>query len=116
MLPEATRAHLIPPLDDPEFTIKPTQQRVREKVTHFLTPTTPRRSIRLRQHTDENVRVQSARMISQEAVNNLLMDDLHHDLNCFMPDNLRPTTTTDIDFEHLVMPMVHPVTGETISS
>ena len=76
----------------------------------------PRRSIRLRQHTEGNVRLQNASMISQEAINNLLMDDLHHDLNFFTPDNLRPTATTDIGFEHLVMPMVHPVTGETISS
>ena len=44
------------------------------------------------------------------------MDDLHHDLTCFTPDNLRPTTTPDIDFKHLVMPMLHLVTGETISS
>ena len=33
-----------------------------------------------------------------------------------MPDNLWPTATPDIDFKHLAMPMVHPVTGETISS
>ena len=44
------------------------------------------------------------------------MDDLHHDLTCLTPDNLRPMATPDIDFEHLAMPMVHPVTGETISS
>jgi hypothetical protein len=60
--------------------------------------------------------VQNTKLISQEAINNLLMDDLHHDLTCFTPDNLQPTATPDIDFEHLAMPMVHPVTGETISS
>ena len=76
----------------------------------------PQRSIRLRLHTEGNVQVQNARMIIQEAINNLLMDDLYHDLNCFTPDNLRPMATTDIDFEHLTMPMVHPVTGETTCS
>ena len=60
--------------------------------------------------------MQNARMIIQEAINNLLMDDLHHGLTCFALDNLRPKTTPDVDFEHLAMPMVHPVTGETISS
>jgi hypothetical protein len=113
---EAARAHIIPPLDDPEIAIKPTQQRVQDKVTQLLTPTTPRRSIQLCQHTEGNVQVQNTRMMSQEAINNLLMDDLHHDLTCFTPDNLWPMATPDIDFEHLAMPMVHPVTGETISS
>ena len=44
------------------------------------------------------------------------MNDLHHNLTCFTLDNLRPTATPDIDFDYLAMPMVHPVTGETISS
>ena len=60
--------------------------------------------------------MKNSRMISHEAINNLLMDDLYHNLTCFTPDNLRPTATHDIDFEHLAMPMVHPVTGEMISS
>ena len=55
-------------------------------------------------------------MISQEVINNQLMDDFHHNLTCFTPDKLLTTSTPDIDFEHLAMPMVHPVTGETISS
>jgi hypothetical protein len=55
-------------------------------------------------------------MIIQEAIHNLLMNDLHHNLTCFTLDNLRPTATPDIDFDYLAMPMVHPVTGETISS
>jgi len=55
-------------------------------------------------------------MISQEAINNLLMDDLHNDLTNFTPDNLRPAATPAINFEHLAMPMVHPVTVETINS
>ncbi len=103
-------------VDDPANAIKPTQKRVQDKVTQLLTPTTPRHSIQLRQHTEGNVRMQNTRMISQEAINNLLMDDLHHNLTCFTPDNLRPTATPDIDFELLAMPMIHPVTGETISS
>ena len=82
----------------------------------LLTPSTPRRSIQLRQHTEGDVQVHNKRMTSQEAINNLLMDDLHHDLTCVTPDNLRPTATPDIDFKHLAMPMVHPVMGVTISS
>ena len=60
--------------------------------------------------------MQNARMIRQEAINNLLMDDLNNDLTNYTPDNLRPKVTPSIAFEHLEMPMVHPVTGETISS
>ena len=64
-LPEVAQAHIIPPLDEPNIAIKPTQQRVQVKVTQLLTTTTPRRSIRLRQHTKVNVQVLNARMISQ---------------------------------------------------
>jgi hypothetical protein len=37
---------------------------------------------------------------------------------CFSPRSLLPdaTTTARVNFEHFVGPMVHPVTGETISS
>jgi len=56
-LPKIVQSHLIPPLDYPAIAIKPTQKRVRDKVTQLLTQTTPRRSIRLRQHTEGNVRV-----------------------------------------------------------
>ena len=59
--------------------------------------------------------MQNTRIISQEAINNLLMDDLYHDLTCFTPDNLWPTATPAIDFEHVAMLMVHPVTDETIT-
>jgi hypothetical protein len=67
----------------------------------------PRRSTR---------RFRNSRIISQEAINLLLLDDIDNGTTPYIPIKLLPTTATTTNFEHYAMPMVHPVTGETISS
>jgi len=46
----------------------------------------------------------------------LVLDDLENDTTPYIPTKLLPTTAIPTNFEHYAMPMVHPVTGETISS
>jgi hypothetical protein len=55
-------------------------------------------------------------MITQEAINMLLMDDLQNNTEPFTPTKLAPPPTSLMNFEHYAMPMVHPTKGETISS
>jgi hypothetical protein len=55
-------------------------------------------------------------MISQEAINMLLMDNLQNSTVPFTPTQLAPPPTPLINFKHYAMPMVHPTTGKTISS
>jgi hypothetical protein len=74
----------------------------------------PRRSTRLTK--DNHIRFRNSRIISQEAINFLLLDDLENDTTPYIPTRLLPTTATTTNFEHYAMPMVHPVTGETILS
>ncbi len=56
------------------------------------------------------------RIISQEAINHLLMEDLHNGTTIFTPFKLMPPWAAAINFEHFAMPMIHPATGETITS
>jgi len=44
------------------------------------------------------------------------LDDLENNTTPYIPTKLLPKTATPTNFEHYAMPMVHPVTGETISS
>jgi uncharacterized protein YwlG (UPF0340 family) len=44
------------------------------------------------------------------------LDDIDNDTTPHIPTKLLPNTATPTNFEHYAMPMVHPVTGETISS
>ena len=73
-----------------------------------------RRSTRLTK--DTHIRFRNSRIISQEAINLLLLDDLENDTTPYIPTRLLPTTAATTNFEHYAMLMVHPVTGETISS
>jgi hypothetical protein len=61
-------------------------------------------------------RLRNNRIISQEAINNLIMNDLINDTTKFTPMNLRPPPSPPINHEHYAMPMMHPTTGELISS
>ena len=74
----------------------------------------PRRSTRLTK--DNHIRFRNSRIISQEAINLLLLDDIDNGTTPYIPIKLLPTTATTTNFEHYAMPMVHPVTSETISS
>jgi hypothetical protein len=55
-------------------------------------------------------------MISQEAINMLLMDDLQHNTEPFTPTKLAPPPTPLMNFKHYAMGMVHPTMGNVISS
>jgi hypothetical protein len=44
------------------------------------------------------------------------LDDLENDTTPYIPTKLLPKTLTPMNFEHYAIPMVHPVTGKTISS
>ena len=62
--------------------------------------------------------VRSRHMISQEAVNFLTECVWENSPDLYTPTKLRPIngTTSNFDFQQVAMPMVHPTTGETISS
>jgi hypothetical protein len=56
-------------------------------------------------------------MISQEAINLLTECVWAKSPDIFAPSKIKSKTTpTCLGFEHVAMPMVHPTTGETISS
>jgi len=86
------------------------QRRVRTAATKSM----PRRSTRL--ISKDNTISYNSCIISQEAINLLLLDDLENNTTPYIPTQLLPTTAIPMNFEHYVMPMVHPVTGKTISS
>jgi hypothetical protein len=61
-------------------------------------------------------RLHNAQIISQHAVNHLILDDLCQDLNHYTPLKLCHNTLPPLDLEHYAMPMIHSVTWATISS
>ncbi len=61
--------------------------------------------------------VRNLNVICQEAINFLTECIWAKSLNIFTPKKLMPASTpTCLDHEQVVMPMVHPITGKTISS
>jgi hypothetical protein len=62
-------------------------------------------------------RLRNHNIISQQAMNFLTDEVWNNSPHHFTPKNLRPKEeTTAANLEHLAMPMIHPTTGETISS
>jgi hypothetical protein len=62
-------------------------------------------------------RLRNHNVISQQAMNFLTNEVWNNSPQHFTPANLRPKEdVTAANLEHLAMPMVHPTTGETISS
>jgi peptidase E len=56
-------------------------------------------------------------IFSQQAMNFLTDEVWNNSPQHFTPKNLRPKEeATAANLEHLAMPMIHPTTGETISS
>jgi hypothetical protein len=55
-------------------------------------------------------------LISQEATPHLLNTEQTKDELPFTPSNLRKYGPPPQDIEHYAMPMIHPITGESISS
>jgi hypothetical protein len=93
-------------------------------------PTTPerRRSNRVHKNTSNVIIVPpykmlgggtraSARLISQSALNAMTMHEALNITLPFMPRKLVPPTYTDsTNYAHVAAPMIHPTTGEIISS
>jgi hypothetical protein len=78
---------------------------------------TPRQSTCLRGlEPSAHVQFHNSRIISQEAINLLLTDDIHNDLTNFTPLKLQPQPVHQRNYVHYAMPMVHPITGKTITS
>jgi hypothetical protein len=59
--------------------------------------------------------LRQSNLISQEAINFLTDCVWAKSLNNYTPDKLK-CKKQGLDFEQIAMPMVHPTTGETISS
>jgi hypothetical protein len=55
-------------------------------------------------------------IISQEAINQLLIYNLYKDATHFILLNMRPKPFAYVDYKHLAMPMIYPTTGKSISS
>ncbi len=78
---------------------------------------TPRQSTRLRGlEPSAHVQFRNSRIISQEAINLLLTDKIDNDLTNFTPLKLQPQPVHQRNYVHYTMPMVHPITGKTITS
>jgi hypothetical protein len=60
--------------------------------------------------------LRNRRLISQEAIAHLLTMEQTKDELPFTPSNLHKYGPPPQDLEHYAMPMIHPVTGESISS
>jgi hypothetical protein len=62
--------------------------------------------------------LRSNNIISEKAINFLTNCVWAKSLNIYTPTKLRPAATpmAAFDFQQVAMPMVHPMTGETISS
>jgi hypothetical protein len=58
----------------------------------------------------------NVRFISQEAINNLIFKKVNTYQNAFTPLQLCPKFTTHHNLEHYSLAMVHPITGEHITS
>ena len=68
----------------------------------------PRRSNR--------IALRNLRLISQEAINQLLLDNLTQDATPFIPTKLCAKPSAIVNYAHYAMPMIHHITGEHISS
>ena len=71
---------------------------------------------RLSTNGEPHTRLQNNRIISQMAMNILLLDNLNNSPMPFTSTRLIPPPTPPMNLEHYILPMVHHVTGETISS
>jgi hypothetical protein len=122
VLPKITCSHLIPPILAPAPLV-PTAKQIQvvkkraQQNTLATNDKTPRRSPRLQVIPPMSLpRLRNNRIISQEAIHNLIMDDLINNTTIFTPMKLRPPPSPPVNYEHHAMPMIHPTTGELISS
>jgi hypothetical protein len=115
-LPKITCATIIQPLPPTQSPI-PTAKRVciaEKHATQSITKksmTTPRQSNRLALPQLHNPRI-----LSREALAHLLIHESAADMLPFTPTKLRCNVAPPQDFTHYAMPMIHPITGESIGS
>ena len=121
-LPTIHCSHLIPPILAPAPSVPIAKQiQVGKKRAQQMKLSTydkmPRRSTRLQLLPPMFLqRLCNKQIISQEAINNLIMDDLIYDMTSITPMNLHPPPSPPINYEHYTMPIIHPMTRELISS
>jgi hypothetical protein len=118
-LPKIKCTHVIPPLPLTSITFffSAKTNRIKNRCTHLETTSEAAPSQRSTRLNPMSIpRFCNTQIISQEALNHLLMDDIQNDATNFTPTKLMQVQTAPVDFEHFAMPMIQPVTGETISS
>ena len=121
-LPAIKCSHLIPPILAPASSAPTTKQiQVGKKRTQQMKlstdDNTPRWLARFQILPPMSLpRLRNNWIISQEAINNLIMDNLIDNTTSFTPMSLLPPPYPPINFEHYGMPTIHPTTGELISS
>ena len=120
-LPAIQLSHLIPPilvlapLVPTAKQIQVGKKRAQQTILS-MDDKTPRQSTRLQILPPMSLpRLRNNQIISQEAINNLIMDNLINDTTSFAPMNLHPPTSPPINYKHYAMPMTHSTTGELIS-
>jgi hypothetical protein len=130
-LPKITHPKIAPPLQastqiqsavphvinnmPPEATTLTVPHLQAQKTKMVTTSMAPRQSTRLTAG-NPHIIFRNSRVISQEAINMLLMDDVQNNTVPFTPTKLAPPPTPLMNFEHYAMPMVYPTMGKTISS
>ncbi len=116
-LPKIMQATLIEPLPATTSPPMPSTKHIHIAAIHeaqiMSTKSTkmPRRSNRL-----ALLRSRNTRLISQEAIAHLLIMEQTKDELPFTPSNLHKYRPPPQDLEHYAMPMIHPITGKSISS
>lgn len=81
--------------------------------------TTPRRSLRVPKVKFAAIPggLRSGKLIRREAINFLTKQVWAASPEIWMPNKLKPTSSPScLNLDQVVMPMIHPITGETISS
>ena len=118
-LPLIIRPNIIEQLTKPTV---PSTKRLRIMASHTKQAKAgnvvmPRQSTHLRGlKPSAHVQFRNSRIISQGAINLLLMDDIDNDLTKLTPLKLQPQPVHQRNYPHYAMPMVHPITGKTITS
>jgi hypothetical protein len=130
-LPKITHQKIVPPLQanteiqlaaphlithtPPAATMLMVQQRQAQKTKTIATDTAPRQSTRF---TPGNLHIQfcNSKIISKDAINMLIMNNMHNNTVPFTPTKLIPPPIPLINFKHYAMPMVHATIGKTKSS
>jgi hypothetical protein len=117
LLPRITRVNII----EPTPTVQATERSATKQ--HCITSAREARhnttaSTTTQEHSTQLTmpRLCNTQMISQHAINNLMINKLRHYQPYYTPLKLRPATSPPFDLAHNAMPMIHPITGANIRS